>query len=197
MGEFKSQAAFEIGLRLDVRGDDSFTWIVVSGTDLKDDDALEGFTMDLGLTTERAVAVVNAEALSAEELVGLLQKAPEEITVLTGLDDRDESFWSALDINRSGLVRPGALLLWLAPQGINNLCSFAPNIRSFVGGSMIALQPDGSAFSQTERADRIRELENHYGKTSSDLVRDIEGGGSPEEPQIIEWLILLGRGDLA
>jgi hypothetical protein len=116
--------------------------------------------------------------------------------VVTGLDDADAEGWRALDINRSGLARRGPVILWLSNAGVAALCRHAPNIKSFVGGSIIALSHHGAAMTPQERRERVADLESHYAMSSDEVTRMAKSGRLPGDPEFVEWLILLGRGDL-
>jgi hypothetical protein len=116
--------------------------------------------------------------------------------VISDLDQADANYWRALDINRSGLLRLGPVILWLSSMGLTGLCEHAPNIRSFVGGSIVYLGILGDAMTASERQQRISDLESHFQITSAEVILQAESGTLPTEPHFIEWLVLLDRGDL-
>jgi hypothetical protein len=81
-------------------------------------------------------------------------------------------------------------------MGLTGLCEHAPNIRSFVGGSIVYLGILGDAMTASERQQRISDLESHFQITSAEVILQAESGTLPTEPHFIEWLVLLDRGDL-
>ena len=50
--------------------------------------------------------------------------------------------------------------------------------------------------TEKERESRVSELALHYGTSNVEIVLKAESGELPPEPQFVEWLVLLGRGDL-
>lgn len=51
--------------------------------------------------------------------------------------------------------------------------------------------------TEEEIAERLRQLREHYGLTDEDVLSQATQGTLSPEPEFVEWLILLGRGDLA
>ena len=97
---------------------------------------------------------------------------------------------------RSALERRGPVILLLSPGTFAGLSEFAPNIRSFIGPSIFAASPEGGIMTEKERESRVSELALHYGTSNEEIVLKAESGELPPEPQFVEWLVLLGRGDL-
>jgi hypothetical protein len=191
--DFITQPAFEIGRRLEIRG--SYAWFVVLRP-AEDEDALANFVADLSAVLERPLRIVASADSSIEKLHNDLSETWAEPVLMADLDQADPERWSALDVNRSALSREGAIVLWLSAAGVANLCSYAPNLRSFVGGSIFNLGTDGGAMTTAERNQRIADLESHFAMTSADVVKLAKSGSLPTEPHFVEWLVLLGRGDL-
>jgi len=189
---FREQPAFEIGRRIEIRGGN--TWIVILGPDTTNN-SIAGFVADLSAALSRTVRVVTG-AGPMDGLLTVLESPADDLVLIADLDEVDAAAWSALDINRSGLAREGAVILWLSSYGFANLSRFAPNLRSFVGGSIFPLSPDGSALTPEERASRIAELEDHFQMTSEQAIAQAVAGTQPPDPLFVEWLVLLDRGDL-
>jgi hypothetical protein len=140
--------------------------------------------------------VVNVQGLSFEDLYDALHQPGIDGIVLTGFQGFDPTTWGAWDINRSNFQRPGPIALWLSPAELAQFCNLAPNLRSFVGGSIFGLSPSGEQLTERERFQRIQELERHYNVSSEDIIERARTGALPPEPHFVEWLVLLGRGDL-
>ena len=193
MIDFITQPAFEIGRRLEIRGPSA--WFVVLRP-AEEEDALPNFVADLSAVLDRPIRVVRISGSSFEKLRGDLRESADDPVLVTDLDGADAERWRALDVNRSAWLREGAVVLWLSAAGVTNLCAYAPNIRSIVGGSIFHLGTDGGAMTATERDQRIADLESHFEMTSAKVISLAESGGLPAEPHFVEWLVLLGRGDL-
>jgi hypothetical protein len=189
---FLEQPAFEIGRRIEIRGGN--TWVVVLGPDTTND-SIAGFIADLSASLSRTVRVVTGAA-SMDGLLTALATPADDPVLIADLDGVDAEAWSALDINRSGLAREGAVILWLSSYGLANLSRSAPNLRSFVGGSIFPLSRDGSTLTPEERASRIAELEDRFRMTSEQAIAQAVAGIQPSDPLFVEWLVLLDRGDL-
>jgi len=192
--DLEPQPGHEIARRLELRG--SHAWAVV----LKPPDtavpALDAFEDELEVYLGGRVRTVDASQLSMADLREQLQSPPDDVIVLTGLDDFDEDSWTALDINRDGMERQGTLVLWLSSEGALGLCRHAPNLRSFIGGSIFHLGPDGGIMTEQERQRRLADLAAHYKLDNEQVIRLAEARTLPPDPEFVEWLVLLGRGDL-
>ena len=193
MTDFLTQPAFEIGRRLEIRG--SSAWFVVLRP-AEEEDALATFIANLSAVLDQPVRVVHSSGPSFEKLRGDLHEPAGDPVLITDLDEADDERWRALDVNRSAWLREGAVVLWLSAVGVTSLCSYAPNIRSIVGGSIFNLGTDGGAMTAADRDQQIADLESHFEMNSAEVIRQAESGVLPTDPHFVEWLVLLGRGDL-
>ena len=193
MTDFLMEPAFEIGRRLEIRG--SSAWFVVLRP-AEEEDAMANFVADLSAVLDQPVRVVRSSGSSFERLWSELGESACDPVLISDLDQADAERWRALDVNRSAWLREGAVVLWLSAAGVTNLCSYAPNIRSIVGGSIFNLGTDGGAMTVDERDQRIADLESHFEMNSTEVIKRAESGVLPTEPEFVEWLVLLGRGDL-
>ena len=193
MTDFLTEPAFEIGRRLEIRG--SSAWFVVLRP-AEEEDAMANFVADLSAVLDQPVRVVRSSGSSFERLRSELGESACDPVLISDLDQADAERWRALDVNRSAWLREGAVVLWLSAAGVTNLCSYAPNIRSIVGGSIFNLGTDGGAMTVDERDQRIADLESHFEMNSTEVIKRAESGVLPTEPEFVEWLVLLGRGDL-
>ena len=193
MTDFLTEPAFEIGRRLDIRGPSA--WFVVLRP-AEEEDALSNFVANLSAVLDQPVRVVHSSGSSFEKLRGDLNEPAGDPVLITDLDEADAERWRGLDVNRSAWLREGAVVLWLSAAGVTNLCSYAPNIRSIVGGSIFHLGTNGGAMTAAERDQQIADLESHFGMDSAEVIKQAESGVLPTGPHFVEWLVLLGRGDL-
>ena len=194
MTDFIEEPAFEIGRRVEIRG--PYAWFVVLKPTAEVEAALDAFVAEFSAFLGEQVRIIHGLNRSLEGLRSDLNDPENDPVVISDLDQADANFWSALDINRSSLVRLGPVILWLSSVGLTSLCGHAPNIRSFVGGSIVYLGIHGDVMTASERHQRISELESHFKITSADVIIRAKSGTLPTEPHFIEWLVLLNRGDL-
>lgn len=196
MPEFSTQSSIDIARRLEIRGGDSRSWIVLLLPSQDPESALSNLLADVSALLQRPARVLDLGANSAEKLVEALSQPSDDIVVLTAASDLDATRWSSLDLMRSALERKGSIILWLSPDCISSLSEHAPNIRSFVGGSIFCCGPDGGLMSEDDRKRRLQQLSEFYGLTDAEIISRAESKTLSSEPHFIEWLVLLGRGDL-
>ena len=194
MPDLKPQPGHEIARRLELRG--AHAWVVVLKPEEVSAPTLESLHDELEVYLGGPVRILDARELPIADLCQRLQTPPEDVVVLTGLDSFDERRWQALDVKRDGMARQGALVLWLSPTGVQGLCGHAPNLRSFIGGSIFLLGPDGGIMTEEERQRRLDDLAAHYKLDNQRVIQLAEARELPPDPEFVEWLVLLGRGDL-
>ena len=128
MPDFIGGPAFDIGRRLEIRA--PFSWLALLGPTTDDGVAREDLATELGAVLEAPVRVVRYSG-STEALRSDLLNPASDPVIIWNLEIADAEQWSALDINRSGLVREGPVILWLSSDSLTLLCAHAPNVRSF------------------------------------------------------------------
>jgi hypothetical protein len=193
MAEFVDGPAFDIGRRIQMRG--PFSWFALLRPATGGKAALENLATELGAVLEAQVRTVLYSG-STELLRSDLSEPASDPVIISNLDMVDQEHWSTLDINRSGFVREGPVVLWLSANGLAQLCAHAPNIRSFLGGSIFYAGTSGDEMTAAEREQRISSLESHFQMSSAEAIARGEAGNLPAEPHFVEWLVLLDRGDL-
>ncbi len=194
MPEFLSRPSVEIARRLEIRGEHS--WIAVLSPPTDPTGALDGLQTELRSFLQLPTRVVPLETYSFEQLRDVLQQPSDDVVVLSTGADLAPERWSSLDVMRSALERASPVILWMVPNAVAGLVEFAPNIRSFIGPSIFMASPDGGIMTETERQNRLEDLAEHYGLSNEEVVRKAESKELPPEPHFVEWLVLLGRGDL-
>lgn len=193
MPEFSSQPLFEIARRLEIRGKTG--WLVVIGvaTDLV---ALDQLQTELQSVLQRSARVIQLESSTFENLREALHEPDDDAVILSSGSGLTPEKWRSLDIMRSALERRGPVILWLSSKDIASLAEHAPNIRSFIGGSIFLAGRDSGIMTEAERQNRLKELSEHFGFSGDKAVRKAVARELPHEPEFVEWLVLLGRGDL-
>jgi hypothetical protein len=192
--EFSSQPFYDIARRLEIRGDTG--WLAVLSPLTDSTSALEALQTELQSILQRPTRVIQVEPSTFEELRQALHEPEDDAVMLSSGTGLTPDKWRSLDIMRSALERAGPVVLWLSPGDLGDLADFAPNIRSFIGGSIFLAGPDGGLMTEEERQERLAELSEHFRMTAEEVVRKAEAGELPPEPEFVEWLVLLGRGDL-
>ena len=137
--------------------------------------------------------VTHHRVSSVEDLIHAATRDPHELLVLSGLDGFDEPMWRALDINRSRVLRDAPTLLVVAEGVVANMPALAPNLWSFIGDAVWRYDPD-IGLTSAERELRLAELRQHFGFDDAELLRRAAAGQLHGEPDIAEWLVLIGEG---
>jgi hypothetical protein len=192
--EFTAQPFFEIARRLEIRGDTG--WLAVLTVAADPTAPLEELQTELQSILQKPARVIQLEPSTFEELREALHLPDDDAVILSGGTGLTPEKWRSLDIMRSALERKGPVVLWLSPGDVANVAEYAPNIRSFIGSGIFVAGPDGGTMTEAERQERLRQLSQHYGMTAEETVRRAEAKALPHEPEFVEWLVLLGRGDL-
>jgi len=158
--------------------------------------ACDDLRTELGAFLQLPTRIFPLKSFTFEALREALQQPGDDAVVLFAGGDLDADAWSSLDLMRSALERSGPTVLWMAPEAVAAMTEHAPNIRSFMGSSIFMAGPEGGIMSEAERQIRLSVLAQHYGLTGEEVVRRAESKELPPEPHFVEWLVLLGRGDL-
>ena len=119
-----------------------------------------------------------------------------DIVILDGFEHWSEKDWQEADYLRSRLSRPGPQVWILQLNCVNDLVRFAPNLASFIGGNVFAVDPEVGLLPKAEIATRLDQYRNHYGMTDEVLVEKASTRVLAWEPELAEWLTLIGRGEL-
>jgi hypothetical protein len=192
--DFTSQPFVGIARRLELQGPHSWIAILSSGGDPTA--ACDDLGTELESFLQMPVRVVPLKGSGFETLREQLHQPEDDAVVLFASADLKAGEWSSLDTMRSALERTGPVVLWIAPDALARLTEFAPNIRSFIGSSTYVAGPEPGIMTESERGSRLEELRQHYQLSDQEIVRRAEAHELPPEPHFVEWLVLLGRGDL-
>jgi len=158
--------------------------------------ALNNLRTDLSSLLQKPTRVFNLQDHPFEQLGESLHQPGDDVVILAATVDPGSALWSSLDLIRSALERKGPIIFWLSADCVPSLSEHAPNIRSFIGGGIFAAGPDGGMMTEEDRQSRLQQLAEHYQLTNDEIVSRALSGTLPSEPHFIEWLVLLGRGDL-
>jgi hypothetical protein len=114
-----------------------------------------------------------------------------------GFDGWNEGTFASLDVNRSRLETGSFLVFSVDLETAGRFLDSAPNIRSLLGSNIFVAAPDPSAMGPEEIADRLAQLRRYYDLSDAEVIQRAANRDLPSEPHFIEWLILLGRSELA
>jgi hypothetical protein len=196
MSEFPSEPSIEVARRLEIRGYDSSSWIAILVPLQNLETALDGLRADLSALLQRKTRLFDLRGSTFETLRALMHEPSDDIAILMATASLGQEKWASLDLMRSALERRGPVVLWISLEAFAELAEFAPNIRSFIGASVFVSGHDGGIMSATERQGRLDQLSRHYGYSHEEILRKAEARELSPEPRLVEWLVLLGRGDL-
>lgn len=189
-------SAADISARLQLRGEFSASWFVIVSDYGLNSKALTEFRDDMLLLSGSPVRIIDCDNTTITAIVEFLHRPGSDIVILVELDKWSTAHWEALDLNRSGLERRGALIFWLSEEAVSLMFEHAPNVRSYVALSLFHLGTDEAEIADTERLHRLQELSDRFMMNSDEVIRRAEDGSLPSTPSFAEWLVLLKRGDL-
>jgi len=158
--------------------------------------ALSNLQADLSSLLQRPTRIFDLQNEPLDTLARVLHEPEDDIGILVAHADIGLERWSSLDLMRSALERKGPIILWLSSDCIPGIVEHAPNIRSFIGGSLFCAGPEGGLMTEEDREKRLRELREFYDLTNDQVIERARSKALPSEPHFVEWLVLLGRGDL-
>jgi len=131
------------------------------------------------------------------ELVAAVQHTSRsDVILISGVDAFSSEDWCHLDLLRSRLLRDEMIVFLVSPSAIEALTRDAPNLASWIGGSVWVVDLASEVLSAEEREARLRSLREWSSRTDSEVLRLATEGSLPPEPEYVEWLILLKRPDL-
>jgi hypothetical protein len=116
--------------------------------------------------------------------------------VVSGVHLWDSSEWAHLDQLRSRFLRTERTVLVIDEQTLRHIMQLAPNFSSWLGANVVRHQSHSPVLTTEERESRLAALRNRFGISDTDVVFQAESGTMPSDPEFVEWLVLLGRGEL-
>lgn len=133
----------------------------------------------------------------ARALVGRVRRtARGKAILISGLEHFSEEEWRHLDLLRNLLGREGIVVLVMTVRSVEKLAINAPNLASWIGGSIWRVDAGSEFLSKEERATRLQSLRRWAKMDDSEVLRRAQDRTLPKEPEFEEWLVLLGRADL-
>ncbi len=188
--------AYQLVRLIGLRGTRSSGWYVL--VEAADSRAFEdALTEELRIQMQVGLRIIDAAKFDVSQLLEALRQPHDDIVLVQGMERWSDRKIEILDANRSAMARPGFVIIWLPDRGVSRLLEHAPNLLSWVGGNIFRLEPDGDVMSDIDRRTRLKALSEHYGLTDEQVIQRAQSGTLPLDPEFAEWLVLIGRGDLA
>jgi hypothetical protein len=135
------------------------------------------------------------EAPDAAQLVVSLARQHENVVVIHGLDDYQDTDWRILDVDRTKLERQRATILVLDTEALDGLVRKASHLASWLRHTW-ELDEQAGKLTEEEREGRLQALRAWTNKSDDEVLALAMRGELPGEPEFAEWLVLLGKGSL-
>lgn len=114
--------------------------------------------------------------------------------VVTGLEVNG---WPALDLARSLFEGAAEVIVVASAVDGIRLVSDAPHFASWFGPNIYSLDLAADDAAERERTGlRLAALRSRFRMTDAEVIEKAEKHTVPLDPEIVEWLVLLGRSDL-
>lgn len=191
-----SRHVYELARLIALPGPEVPSWVALIPPEGHEEDLLQELRAELPHHVEGDILEIDVRDMGLDELVDRLRSAPSPVAIVRGFDRWEAQQLKALDVSRSALGVPRTIVLWLSQRDAERLYRHAPNLGSWLGGNVLHILPGGEILTEPERRERLAQLRNHYRMTDTEVVEKAERGKLPPEPEFVEWLILLDKGDL-
>jgi hypothetical protein len=170
-----------------------WTILVVETSDI--DEVVEELSETISIFSECEIKVISVQN-GASDLVEQIIQSSEDYLLLWTFEAWNCEDWHRLDACRSSLSKPRGGMLVLSSTSAEMMLNCAPNFCSWVGSRVYALEKDSEFLTDLDREIRLSALREWSGLSDAAVVESAESYQLPRTPEYIEWLILLGRGDL-
>ncbi len=157
---------------------------------------VEELKEEIEVISDLSVSILSALE-DPETLLRNLAESISDYYLIWNFEAWDANQWQAFDMLRSHLDREafgGALLL--SKQPVNLLFDHAPNLTSWIGGRVYSIEERSDFLTEEERERRLDGFRTHYNYSDDEVVDFASRKEISLNPDIGEWLILLGREDL-
>ena len=171
------------------RGD----WLVLLASEPEAAKAAAAAAAEIEIMGDVAVRRIDSPAHAPDLAADLAEPGA---VVLSGLDRFTDAEWRHLDLLRSRLQRDQPVIMVLSTPAFERLMRWAPNLASWLGGSVWQWDSAAEILSDEEREERLKALRAWSGKSDADVVDLARRRALPLDPEYAEWLVLLGRGEL-
>jgi hypothetical protein len=159
-------------------------------------DKIEDFKEEIEIISSRSVSIFMANE-GVEALLKELDDSISDYYLIWNFDSWDVDQWQMFDMLRSHLDRGtfGGVLI-LSKQAVELMFDYAPNFTSWAGGRVYALQESSSYLTEEEIEGRLTGFRIEYNYSDEQLIDLASKKDLSLNPDLGEWLVLLGREDL-
>lgn len=192
---FAKAPIFDITRLVDLRTPDQSSYCLLIAPS-HDSGIADQLRDELEVQSGSALVLIDGSSLSFADLLEQVRQAESPVVLITGLDSWQNALFRSLDVNRSRLDSGAFVIFQLDLPGAARFFANAPNIRSWFGTRVFIVAPDPGSMSAEEVSSRLEQLRNHYKLTDEAVIEQAEKRSLPAKPHFVEWLVLLGRGDL-
>ena len=161
-------------------------WVVVGAAEPEAEAAL--LAMELSAQLAEEVHVVKVER--TEALATLSQANAEPVVFVVS-----ELNASSLDEQRGRLRRARGATLVVPMEVLNRMFTEAPHFTSWIGTRLYAVEED-RFLDEAAREERLAALRARYQMSDEAMLAQVTARTEPSDPEILEWLVLVGRPDL-
>lgn len=191
----KQLALSEFALRTTARSGGG-DWLVLVASEEEMGQAASHLKTEVEVLGDYSVKHIK-DPIGARELANAVHNAERgKLLIISGFDSFSEEEWGHLDLLRSRLGRQGTVVLVMSARSIQSLARNAPNLASWIGGSIWQVNIASESLSEEEKAARLHSLREWSGLTDDEVLKRAVEGTLPNQPEYAEWLVLLGRSDL-
>ena len=148
---------------------------------------------ELQATGACPVAAISCPS-DADDFIRQLQAHPDEVLLVWDVETFAEAEWQHIDLRRSELARSLCVVLIGSRSALERMLDAAPNLASWLSGSLWTWQADEISAEETCR--RLQALRDATSQSDEEVLHLAQADQLPRDPVYAEWLILLGRGDL-
>lgn len=136
----------------------------------------------------------HVHAASAAEFIEAVGRPGDDVLVVSGVSALNDEAWAIIDRMRSRLHRQQCVVLVADEASVARLAAYAPNLASFIGGSIWRWHDDTQSLTTDDKQRRLEGLRAWSGFTDDEVMALARSGELPGDPEYAEWLVLLDRG---
>jgi len=142
-------------------------------------------------TEHRPVEIIDASPIHT--FLRTIFPMPEDVIVFAvRIEELTDEYLREFDAARNQLL--GKTILFCTTElGLERLALLCPNVYSWIGGQCFAFDESEGVMNVEERLESLR---RHFHLSDAEVIEHATLGTLPTDPAFVEWLALLGRGDL-
>lgn len=146
----------------------------------------------LGSRTVRVITEVHGP----RSLVRDVNEFRESILLFTGFSDFRPEHWQNVDLSRSLLSPVGTAAIVVDSDDVQTIARHAPHFFSWFGSDVWELANDAELLSPAEIAIRLDVLRRKHSRTDQEVLDEVTAAKGDVDPELAEWVALLGRADV-